>query len=746
MVVPSLWPFSPGVTSCPPFRYTLIMRGNNLTLVACLAALAFTGCGEVWNDPYPASDRGKNISYSAFTERPKHLDPVQSYSENEATFLFQIYEPPLQYDYLKRPYRLIPMTTEAMPSVAYLDRDGNQLPADVDSAKIGFSIYEIKIKPGIRYQPHPAFATDGAGKPRYLGLTRDQVLERRKLSDFTETGTREMTSDDYIYQIKRLAHPRLHSPAFELIADYIVGMKDLQQRLARADTDKSVWLDLSQHELSGVERVDRYTFRIRLKGKYPQFAYWLAMPFFAPVPIEADRFFAQPGMSERNLTLDWYPIGTGPYMLTENNPNARMILERNPNYHGDSYPCEGEAGDEEAGLLADCGKPMPFVDKVVFTLEKESIPYWNKFIQGYYDVSSVGGENFDQAVRFGPQGDARLTEDMQARGMSLVTAVQPTVAYTGFNMLDPVVGGLSERNRKLRQAISIAIDQEEYVTIFLSGRGEVAQGPIPPGISGTVAGKEGMNPVIYDWIDGKPRRKPISEAKRLLAEAGYPNGRNAQTGEPLVINLDTTGGGVGDKSRIDWYNKQFAKIDVQLVVRSTDYNRFQDKMRKGTAQMFFWGWNADYPDPENFLFLFHGPQAKVKTQGENAANYENPDYDTLFEQMKNMDEGPQRQEIINRMVRMLQNDAPWLFGYHDVAYVLQHGWMSNRKAGKIIRGNMKYQKVDASLRAQRRAEWNTPVRWPIAVMLGLLAAIIAPAVISYRRRERERALPETHTA
>ena len=108
--------------------------------------------------------------------------------------------------------------------------------------------------------------------------------------------------------------------------------------------------------LAGVEVLDRYRYRIRIKGKYPQFVYWLAMPFFAPMPWEADKFHSQPGMAEKNLTLDWYPIGTGPYMLTENNPNARMVLERNPNFHGETYPCEGEAGDRAAGLLADCGQ------------------------------------------------------------------------------------------------------------------------------------------------------------------------------------------------------------------------------------------------------------------------------------------------------------------------------------------------------------------------------------------------------
>ena len=56
--------------------------------------------------------------------------------------------------------------------------------------------------------------------------------------------------------------------------------------------------------------------------------------------------------------------------------------------------------------------------------------------------------------------------------------------YMGFNMLDPVVGGASERARKLRLAISIAIDQEEFISVFQNGRGVPAMHPIPPGITG----------------------------------------------------------------------------------------------------------------------------------------------------------------------------------------------------------------------------------------------------------------------
>jgi ABC-type transport system substrate-binding protein len=504
------------------------------------------------------------------------------------------------------------------------------------------------------------------------------------------------------------------------------------------------WIDLSRYPLEGAEVLDRYRYRIRIKGRYPQFVYWLAMSFFAPVPIEVDRFYSQPGMAEKNLTLDWYPVGTGPYMLTENNPNARMVLERNPNFRGETYPAEGEQGDAAAGLLADAGKRMPFIDKVVFTREREGIPYWNKFLQGYYDSSGISSDSFDQAVRISVEGQASVSPEMAAKDIALKTSVATATRYMAFNWLDPVVGGSQtdpdarERARKLRQAISIAIDWEEFVSIFANGRGIPAQGPIPPGIFGFRAGEEGINRIVYDWVNGTARRKPIEVAKKLLAEAGYPDGRDAKSGRPLVLYLDTTDRGPGDKPRLDWYRKQFAKLSIQLEIRGTDYNRFQEKVRKGAAQIFVWGWNADYPDPENFLFLFHGPQSRAKTQGENAANYANPEYDRLFEQVKHMENGPARQALIDRMMAILREDAPWSFGFHPKDYSLHHGWVKNLKPNNMARNGLKYLKIDTAQRERLRARWNRPVLWPLGLMFFVLAAGVAPALIGWRRKERSR--------
>lgn len=718
-----------------------------VVLAATLCGVSACGSGP-WNNPYPTHDPHEKILYSSFRERPKHLDPARSYSANEYEFIAQIYEPPLQYHYLERPYRLVPLTATELPEARHFGPAGRELPSPAGAEGVAYSVYEISIRPGIRYQPHPAFATDIDGRHRYHALSRAQIRDLHTLEDFPHRGTRELVAADYVYQIKRLAHPALHSPIAGLMSEYIVGLEEYADTLTHAYEEiggeviagERGYLDLRRYPLRGVEIVDRYTYRITIRGKYPQFRYWLAMPFFAPMPWEADRFYSQPGMAERNITLDWYPVGTGPFMLVENNPNRRMVLAANPNFRGERYPGRGARGDRAEGLLADAGAPMPFIERAVYSLEKESIPYWNKFLQGYYDASGIASDSFDQAVQFTGEGSPQVTPAMAEKGIALETAVTLSIFYMGFNMLDPVVGGEGERTRKLRRAISIALDYEEYVSIFANGRGVPAQGPLPPGIFGDRSGREGYNPHVYDWVDGAPRRRPIEEARRLLAEAGYPGGRDAQTGAPLVLHFDTTSTGPDDKARFNWLRKQFDKLGVQLDVRATDYNRFQDKMRKGTAQIFQWGWNADYPDPENFLFLLYGPNAKVGGQGENAANYSNREYDRLFERMKNMDNGLERQRIIDRMLEILRRDAPWVWGFHPQQFTLHHAWYRNFKPNLMANNTLKYLRIDPGLRAEKRAEWNRPVLWPIWLMCALLLASMVPAIVTYRRRERAAAL------
>ena len=696
-------------------------------------------CDSVWNNPYPRQESNQLVYYDSFSERPKHLDPVSSYSSNEYVFLGQIYEPPLQYHFLKRPYELVPLTAAPLPVAIYLDKNEQLLSEDSKPEDIDTVRYTISIKPGILFQPHPAFAKDKNNNYFYHNLDITDLKNVNTLADFDKTGTRELLASDYIYQIKRMAHPRIHSPIVGLMEKYILGLDEFSvtlKNIFKTKSDKE-FLNLNDYTLAGAKLIDKYTFEIVLKEKYPQFLYWLSMSFFSPMPWEADLFYSQEGLAEKNISLDWYPIGTGPFMLTENNPNRRMVLERNPNFRGELFPIAGEDTDINMGLLEDAGKEMPFIDKAIYSLEKESIPAWNKFLQGYYDTSGIVSDSFDQAVQFSAQGDAQLTEEMQQKGIKLLTATTTSTYYMGFNMADDLVGGDSERARLLRRAISIAVDYEEYISIFANGRGRPAQGPIPPGIFGHIPGKAGINPYVYYWENNRAVRRPIEHARELMLQAGYKNGISQVTGKPLVLNLDTPAAGPGSKAAFDWLRKQFSKLGINLVVRATDYNRFQEKMRKGTAQIFQWGWNADYPDPENFFFLLYGPNAKIDHNGENAANYKNEKFDSLFDQMKSMKNTPDRQKLIDQIVELVRYDAPWLWGYHPVGFSLHHEWYKNAKPNLMANNTLKYKRIKPELRKEKRVIWNKPIWWPVALVFITMIIILLPAFISYRRKENE---------
>ena len=106
---------------------------------------------------------------------------MQSYSENEASLLFQIYEPPLQYHYLKRPYTLIPAAASEMPQLHFFDAGGQALAQDAPAEAVAVSVYDISIRPGIRYQPHPAFAVDAKVRTRLVG-----DLQTELVTDFFE--------------------------------------------------------------------------------------------------------------------------------------------------------------------------------------------------------------------------------------------------------------------------------------------------------------------------------------------------------------------------------------------------------------------------------------------------------------------------------------------------------------------------------------------------------------------------------
>lgn len=727
-------------------------------IMAVTATMVLLGACD--NSPWPKGSDKANVVRSAMIENtPRHLDPTASYWSNDTLVTYQVYEPPYGYHYLKRPFELVPKAAAKVVQPTYLDKDGKVLPDDAPGELVAESVYDVPIKPGILYQPHPAFAKDPKGNYLYHSMKPGELGERRSPLDFRSTGTRELVAEDFVYAIKRHATTRITTPIYGIFAEYVLGLKEygdlvraedakLRQGLDPASLDKP-FLDFRRWPLAGATAPGKHLLRIRIKGKYPQWKYWMQMTFMAPVPWEADAFYAQPGMAEHGLTLDQWPIGTGPYMLTAFVKDRRIEMVRNPNYRGEPYPCEGTAADKAAGLLADCGKPTPFVDGIVATVEREGTPQRNKFRDGYYDLEVFERTDTGNSYIVEMNDSDEVRAEYLAKGFNFTQSADVNSYIIGFNMLDPVLGhgdspAQAERNRKLRQAISIAIDWEEYSKIFPKKAGETAMSPLPPGIPGSRDGTpEGVNPVTHRLVDGKVERRPIEDARRLMVEAGYPAGRDAKTGRPLVINYDFYAPATPErKPEIDWVVRQFAKLDIQLEVRATDNNQFQDKVRKGKHQVFWLGWNADYPDAENFMFLLYGPNSKSVSDGENTANYQNAEYDRLFTQLKSLDDGPAKQAVIDQMVGILRDDAPWSFGFYPYASVAVQEWIGNSKPAILIRDHGRYLKLDTALRSERLAEWNRPVGWPMLLVAAGLVALVWGARRSLRRRERMNARGE----
>ena len=225
-------------------------------------------------------------------------------------------------------------------------------------------------------------------------------------------------------------------------------------------------------------------------------------------------------------------------------------------------------------------------------------------------------------------------------------------------------------------------------------------------------------------MDASPGVKSIEAAKKLLAKPATPMAATPPAAT-LVLNLDTTGG-AWEKSPPRLADPPVRQNRHPARGAGHRFQPFPDKLKKGKAvQLYYLGWNADYPGSGKFLLPPRRRREQGRPRGENAANYQNPGVRPLFRQMKAMDNTPRSALNHPAMNRILHRRcAPWVFGLHPKSYTLGHAWLKNRKPNDVGNNILKYQRIDATLRTKLRAEWNRPVAWPlVAGVLLILAAI-----------------------
>jgi len=589
------------------------------------------------------------VRYAALGEDPRSLDPQYSYDTIGHAVDALIYETLLDYNPFKvDPYELVPCLTEGMP-------ERKKMPD-------GRETWTIHLKKGLFFHDDPCFeATHGIG--------------------------REVVADDIAYVFKRIADPKVECPVFSTLQDYIFGLGE-----AYDEAKKNGFFSYDK-PLMGVEVVDRYTVRLTLTKAYPQIQYWLAMPFTAPVPHEAVDYYD--GIPHNGITREqfkFHPVGTGPFQLVGWKRNSLMRFKRFRRYNATTFPAGGWSPDMDARFKPLAGAQIPFIDEIQMRIVHESIPAWLLFKQGYLDASGIGKDVFNTVL----DPSRELTPEFKERGIELHKDPEPGTFYLIFNMDDPIYG----KNKKLRQAISAAYDEDLSNEIFSNGIDLNAQELLPPGVFGYQP--ELKNPF---------KQHDMALAKKLMEEAGYPGGRNPKTGEPLEITLDVAAESAVGRQLAEFQKAQIEQLGIRVKVAENLWDRQQEKVLNGQFQLVAFGWNADYPDPENFFFLFYSKN--IPPQGSNSCRYSNPEFDRLFEKMSTMDNSPERLELIHKLTAILNGDCPFVLLSHSVVFSLTQPWAPRVSSNPLMYNGAKYGSVDVALRMKKQQESNKLKLWPL---------------------------------
>jgi ABC-type transport system substrate-binding protein len=555
-----------------------------------------------------------------FDERELHLlspekiagfDPINVSDRYSGHETGKVYEGLFEFHPLKRPYVLIPNLAEAMPTVS---ADG--------------LTYSFKLKKGVLFHDSVAFK----GQPR------------------------ELKTDDVFYSLRRLADPKLQAKGWWVIDDKIAGLNEWREKnanLAAANYDEPI---------EGFKKIDDHSFQIVLKRPFPQFLYSLAMPYTFIVAKEVVQHFGNEFLN--------HPVGTGPFTLEKFEQSNRIVYLRNTKFRDKFYPSEGAEGDAKLGLLADAGKKLPLVDKIVVDIIPVDQTQWLNFQKGRIDLMEMKSM-YERAL----DDKNNLHSNLKGNGIRLHIDPMLDVTFVAWNYDNPTL-----KNRKLRQALSLAFDRAGFNKTFYKGLASEAQSVIPPGLSGYR--KEFKNP--YTKYD-------LTLAKKLLAEAGFPGGK----GLP-ALTIETRSDTI-PRQQIEFIAKNMMEIGVKIKVGTNTWPELIKKVTTRQHQGYTMAWGADYPDAENFLGLLYCPNS---APGSNGSNYCNPEFDALFKTATQMQDSPERTTMYEKLSEMVAIDTPWIYGFHRPEVYVSQAWLKNFKQMEFNHSQFQYLGVDLEVKKE----------------------------------------------
>ena len=470
---------------------------------------------------------------------------------------------------------------------------------------------------------------------------------------------RKITSQDIIFSLLRLADARNHSPGYWTIRGKIKGVDTFREKSL---TYKPGDFSLYDTKIEGFEIISPTKFSIHLTKPDPRLLYMLAMPYASVVSRTAAEYYGSQFME--------HPVGSGPFKLSKWRRSHSIELVRNKTYREEYFA--------HAATPSDRTQRLPLVDRVTCYLVDQPLSSWLMFLKGEMDLSSLDKDNFDAVVT----KDLKLIPVLAQRDIQMIQLPEFQINYIGFCFSDPVVG----KNLNLRKAISLAYDVGLRVKHF-NYRLVPAHGPIPPGVPGY--DPKTLN--TYSELN-------IEQAKKYLTAAGYPDGIDPATGQALELSFDLGSTSSQSRQLAELFANDMKKIGILIKPSLNNKSRFKQKLRKGDMQIFKYSWVGDYPDAENFLQLFYGPNAG----GCNRASYRNEVFDKMYEPIISMQDSPQRTVQYKEMSKYLATQCPWIFESFPISYRLTHSWLENYIPHDFAFSRWKYLSINTSKRTAEK--------------------------------------------
>jgi ABC-type transport system substrate-binding protein len=428
--------------------------------------------------------------------------------------------------------------------------------------------------------------------------------------------------------------------------------------------------------LAGLEVLDRYTLRIRLKEPDYNFPYILAMQATAAVAREVIEAYGTDAGA--------HPIGTGPYLLREYQRSNRIVLEANPGFRKVVFD-EAVPSDRYDAAIARAlrGRQLPLIGRIEISIIEEGQPRWLAFLKREIDYLQPFPLDFVGELL----DNGKLRPELAAKGIRHELLLRPNSWWAYFNMEDPVVGGYTQDKIALRRAIGMAFNVEEFIRVLFRGRAVPAQGPIPPDIAGYDPGHK-TQAQIYD----------PAAARALLDRFGYKDRdgdgyREAPDGKPLTIERWSTPSS-RDRQIDELWKKNMDAIGIRMAFKKEKLPELRKMARAGKIQMRQDGWNADYPDADNFMQLLYGPNAGQS----NDSRFHLPEFDRLYEQARRLPDSPERTKLYDRMTDLVVAYAPWKLTHHLLEDHVLQPWVVGYKPHPIRADIWKYLDIDPSKR------------------------------------------------